>query len=121
MILAVFLGGGIGSVCRFLLGNALQTRAPSAFPVGTLAVNVVGCLAIGLLAGHFLEAANENLMRTALVVGFCGGFTTFSAFSFETFSLLTSGRLAMAAAYVAISVLLCLAGTWAGYNLRQSP
>lgn len=120
LILAVFLGGGIGSVCRYLLGGLVQTRSGSAFPVGTLIVNVVGCLAIGFLARSFMESQTHAVTRAALIVGFCGGFTTFSAFSFETFELLSAGKTGLALTYIAASVGVCLLGTAAGYAVGRS-
>jgi fluoride exporter len=117
IILAVFLGGGVGSVCRYLLGRLIDARSNSQFPVGTLVVNVLGCLAIGVLAKYFLNDQTHSVTRAALIVGFCGGFTTFSAFSLETLRLLTGGRPLTALAYVAASVGLCLLGTAAGYAI----
>ena len=120
VILVVFLGGGIGSVCRYLLGELAQSRARIEFPLGTLIVNVLGCLAIGFLAKYFLHEQSGSLARTALIVGFCGGFTTFSAFSLETLGLLTGGRAGAAFVYVGASIALCLLGTTAGYALGPS-
>jgi fluoride exporter len=120
VILVVFLGGGIGSVCRYLLGELVQSRARVEFPLGTLIVNVLGCLAIGFLAKYFLHEQSGSLARTALIVGFCGGFTTFSAFSLDALGLLTGGKPGTALAYVAASIALCLLGTTAGYALGSS-
>jgi CrcB protein len=83
-------------------------------------VNALGCIAIGVLAKYFLHSQTQLLTRTALIVGFCGGFTTFSAFSFETFGLLTGGKPMSALAYVVASVAICIAGTAAGYALGPS-
>jgi CrcB protein len=110
MILWVFLGGGVGSVCRYLIGRALPPTA-NGFPIGTLAVNVLGCLLVGLLARFVVGPAEQPMLRAALIVGFCGGFTTFSAFSYETVSMMISGRWIMASSYVATSVVACLLGT----------
>lgn len=120
IILAVFIGGGVGSVCRYLLGGLIESRSSSPFPFGTLMVNVLGCLAIGVLAKYFLNGQTHSLSRAALIVGFCGGFTTFSAFSLETFRLFTAGRPMTALAYVAASVGLCVLGTAAGYAIGPS-
>lgn len=115
VLLLVFIGGGIGSVCRFLLGGAVQSRAGADFPLGTLVVNVLGCLAIGALAKLLLEPEGVSYERAALIVGFCGGFTTFSAFSLETLALIQSGRWGTAAGYVASSVAVCVTMTAVGY------
>lgn len=110
MILLVFVGGGAGSVCRYLIGRAFATTAMG-FPIGTLAVNLMGCLLVGLLARFVAGASDEPMLRAALIIGFCGGFTTFSAFSHDTVSLILGGRWALATSYVAISVVGCLLGT----------
>jgi fluoride exporter len=120
VILVVFFGGGVGSVCRYLLAGVVQTRSHSHFPVGTLVVNLVGCIAIGIVAKYFLHGQTQLLMRTGLIVGFCGGFTTFSAFSFEALGLLTGGKTIAALAYILASVALCLLGTVTGYALGPS-
>ena len=119
VILVVFFGGGVGSVCRYLLGGFVQSRSHSGFPIGTMVVNVLGCIAIVLLAKYFLHAQTQQLMRTALIVGFCGGFTTFSTFSFEAFGLWTGERPIAALAYVVASFALCLVGTATGYALAR--
>ena len=112
----IFVGGGAGSVTRYLVGGFVQTRAHPDFPVGTLVVNVLGCVAIGLIGKYFLHSQTQLLTRTALMVGFCGGFTTFSAFSYETFGLITGGSWARAMVYIALSVLTCILGTAAGFR-----
>jgi len=122
VLFVIFVGGGLGSVARYLLGGFVQARTHT-FPTGTLVVNVLGCIAIGLLAKYFLHAQTDNVLRSALIVGFCGGFTTFSTFSLETMGLITGGRTGAAAAYIGGSLLLCLVGTSIGYLLgpTQNP
>lgn len=116
-LLAIAFAGAIGSVLRYLLGRAAQAWMPVGFPIGTLVVNVLGCLFVGVLARYFLNDETAPVLRAALVVGFCGGFTTFSTFSLETFGLYAAGDWQKAAAYVIASTVLCLAGTAAGYQL----
>ncbi len=115
-LLAVFVGGGIGSVLRYLLSLGMTRWLPSLFPWGTLVVNVLGALLIGLLAGR--AVAFENLatreLRLLLAVGFCGGFTTFSTFSMEVVTLLREDAAGLALAYIAASLLLSLAAFWLG-------
>ena len=108
------LGGAMGSVLRYLLGGAIQHLSPRGFPIGTLSVNVLGCLLIGILAQLFLNVQTSAPMRALLVVGFCGGFTTFSAFSHETTGLIEGGEYFRAGTYVFLSVTLCIAATFAG-------
>ena len=109
-VLLVALGGGLGSVCRYLMSGWVLHRTPNlAFPWGTFAVNVLGCLAVGLLGG--LVVKHDMLSpdaRVFLFTGIAGGFTTFSAFGLETFYLIRRGEVGTAAAYVALSVVVGL-------------
>jgi CrcB protein len=114
-ILLIGLGGGAGAILRYALATAVQGAAGGAFPLGTLAVNVLGCLGIGLLEGLAEARAFGNPeARALLAVGFLGGFTTFSAFANETVLAAKDGSAAVAAANVLGSVALCLAAAWAG-------
>jgi CrcB protein len=110
---AVAVGGAIGSVARYLVGLWLLP-ASGALPVGTLLVNVVGSFLIGLFARWFVAPDADHVLRLALTVGFCGGFTTFSTFTAETLTLLQQGRAARAMLYVALSLACGLAATAAG-------
>jgi CrcB protein len=124
-LLSIACGGALGSVLRYLLGVLTQRqwdmRVPSFyFPVGTLLINVVGCLLIGLLSAIF--AANPTIrdeVRYGLIVGVLGGFTTFSAFGLETFVLATDERPLAALAYVLASCALGIAAVFLGYRLGQ--
>jgi CrcB protein len=115
MIWYVAVGGAVGSVARFLLGSFVQARAGAAFPVGTLVVNVTGSLLLGVLLRYALATdAVSAEVRVMLTVGFCGGYTTFSTFSYETVALIEDGHYERAVLYVALSVLASLIGTFAG-------
>jgi CrcB protein len=114
ILFLIALGGAAGSVLRYLLGGRVQHFAPHGFPVGTLTVNVLGCLLIGALARVFLNMQTAGEWRALLMVGFCGGFTTFSTFSIETAGLIEGGEYARAATYIAGSVLLCIMATFLG-------
>lgn len=114
MLIWIALGGAAGSVTRYLLGGAVQRTAAISFPVGTLAVNIAGCFVVGLLTQHFMNTQTSQLMRAALITGFCGGFTTFSAFSIETVGLVEGGEYEKAAAYIVMSVTLALLATIGG-------
>jgi fluoride exporter len=118
-LLLVGFGGFIGSVARYTLGGwLLHLTAQQRFPYGTFAVNVLGCLVAGVLAGlverHGLFAAETRLF---LFTGLLGGFTTFSAFGLETAFLLRRGETWTAAGYAGASVLLGLAACWVGIRL----
>jgi fluoride exporter len=117
-LILVFLGGGVGSVCRYAIGKALPPVG-NGFPVGTLVVNLAGCVLVGLLFRFAPDMQGDTALRAALIVGFCGGFTTFSAFGLETASLLMTGRAGVAALYVTTSVVGCLLGTVAALGLKR--
>jgi CrcB protein len=114
MLIWIFLGGGVGSILRYLIGGLVQRSAHAGFPAGTLAVNVIGCFLIGVLAQHYMNVQAHPNMRAALITGFCGGFTTFSAFSLETVGLLRGGEYAKTAAYVVLSVSVSILATISG-------
>jgi CrcB protein len=115
MIWLVALGGALGSVSRFLLGPALQRAFNATFPVGTLFINITGSLILGFvmrLAAEGVDVTPEA--RAFIAVGFCGGFTTFSTFSYEALRLLEDGEGWRAALYILASVLLSLAAAFLG-------
>jgi fluoride exporter len=112
--LLIFVGGGLGSLCRYALGALVQSRAHLTFPVGTLVVNVLGCIIIGIAARYVLNMQTDVVVRAAIMTGFCGGFTTFSTFSYETVGLISGGEWGKAALYIGASVVACVAGTAIG-------
>lgn len=90
-IVLVFIGGGLGSVCRYTVGRTFN-NTPIHFPFGTLGVNTIGCFLIGLILGYFIKDGEiSNSYTVLLATGFCGGFTTFSAFAFENQMFLKNG------------------------------
>ena len=103
VLLLIGAGGGLGAIARYLLATAINQSAQSAFPFGTLAVNLLGALAIGLLAGVFEKLSLPTDLRLFLITGILGGFTTFSSFGLETAQLLEYGHVAYALAYVALT------------------
>ncbi len=118
-VLVVGTGGFIGATLRYgISGLAQQLSGSSTFPYGTLAVNVAGCVAIGVAGGL---ADVRQLMgpetRLFLLIGVLGGFTTFSTFGHETLALVRDGESGRAAASVALHLALALGGTWLGYGL----
>lgn len=121
--LLVATGGALGSIARWWVSLAIAQAAGPAFPWGTLLANVSGCLLIGFVAGW--AGPNGRLIasdtaRNFVMIGFCGGYTTFSAFGLQTVELLQAGDLARAGANVGASVGLCLLATWAGYALAAT-
>ena len=119
-LIAVTLGGIAGTLLRFATGTWVSSHWPRYFYTGTLAVNIVGCLLIGLLYGLFLIRPEVPIeIRAGLMVGFLGGLTTFSSFSLDTIRLLESGQAPLAIGYALISVLGGLLATWAGLSLTR--
>jgi CrcB protein len=117
--LLIALGGAAGSLLRYLLGGAVQRTSASGFPIGTMFVNVSGCFLIGILVRQFLNMQISPELRALLIVGFCGGFTTFSTFSAETLGLIEGGEYARATGYVILSVVLCLTATFMGMTVMR--
>jgi fluoride exporter len=118
-ILTVAIGGASGAVCRYLLAGWIQSLTGTLFPLGTLLVNASGCFVFGLVATVLAGPAGlPDVYRLLLLVGFCGGYTTFSSFAWETIALLDGGKAGLAFAYVAASNLLCLAGVWLGLRFN---
>jgi len=115
LLLLVFVGGGIGSVCRYAMATALQKSLPGPFPVGTFTVNLLGCFVIGVVGALGLErAAIPPEARIFIMVGVLGGFTTFSSFAWESLGLLTVKDLLRASLYVGGSVFCGLFGAFLG-------
>lgn len=112
--LLIALGGAAGSLLRYLLGGAIQSKTASGFPIGTMVVNISGCFLIGILVRQFMNMQLSHDLRALLIVGFCGGYTTFSTFSAETLTLIEGGEYARAGIYVLLSVTLCLMATFVG-------
>ena len=117
--LLIALGGAVGSLLRYMLGGAVQRMSASGFPIGTMFVNVSGCFVIGILVRQFMSMQLSPDLRALLIVGFCGGFTTFSTFSAETLGLIEGGEYTRATGYVVLSVGLCLAATLAGMTTMR--
>jgi len=122
--LSVAIGSALGGMARYWLSEAMIAWVGPAFPWGTLVINVVGSLVIGwffvLSGGNPERFIGTPEMRSFVMVGLCGGFTTFSAFSLQTLRLLQAGELMRAGAYVAASVLLCLMFVWIGAMLGET-
>jgi fluoride exporter len=113
----VALGGALGSMARFWMANAVAELTGPAFPWGTLAINVIGSFVIGLFyaltgPGGRLDVPSDA--RIFVMVGICGGFTTFSSFSLQTLMLLQDGQVLRAGGYIVGSVVLCLLFVWLG-------
>jgi CrcB protein len=114
LFLAVAAGAFVGAPSRYLLDRAITSRVRSDLPWGTFAINVTGSLILGLLTGLTLSGHLSFTLKALLGTGLCGGYTTFSTFSFETLRLLEEDQLLEAAGNVAASVVVSLAAAGAG-------
>jgi CrcB protein len=119
-VMAIAAGGALGAVLRYWASTAVYTWAGRGFPWGTLAVNVLGSLMMGLLSVWLLERMTQSAeWRAFLLIGLLGAFTTFSAFSIETLSLIEQGQHVKALVNALSSVLLCVAAAWIGVVLAR--
>ena len=116
LYLYVAIGSAVGGVSRFALASAIQARVGTPFPWGTLVINITGSLVLGFILRYALHTpAISPEVRALLTTGFCGGYTTFSTFSYEAATLLEEGGWQRAALYVLASVLLSLAAVFLGF------
>jgi len=115
-LLAIALGGAIGSVARYVLSTFVLRVSGTLFPLGTFVVNVVGCLVFGAIAGASSQRVQiSSTTRLFLLTGILGGFTTFSSYAFESFGLVRDGQFAWAAINVLGQVVAGIVGMWVGY------
>jgi CrcB protein len=119
ILLLIGTGSFIGGILRYSLSQFIQTKFLSTFPFGTLGVNIIGCFTIGIVFSLSERTNMSPEMRLFLATGICGGFTTFSAFSNETFSLMRNGQLFYASAYITSSILFGVFATFIGYSLLK--
>jgi CrcB protein len=115
--LLIALGGALGTLGRFWFAEAFSLWFGNGFPWGTLFVNISGCFMIGLFAtatGPDSRFAVSHLMRQFVMIGICGGYTTFSAFSLQTLDMIQRGAWGIAALHIAMSVVTCLIAVWLG-------
>ena len=120
VVLVVGLGGAVGAILRWWVGVLMSHLLAPVF-LGTLVVNLAGSFLVGVLLIWFQGKLPINdVLRTGIVVGLLGGFTTYSAFSMETVNMMMAGFYGRASAYVVVTVAVCLMGTWAGVMLGRS-
>jgi CrcB protein len=120
-IVAIALAGALGSLSRWGLDSLVERRIGGVFPWGILLVNVTGCLLIGVAAGLFeARYEHETWLRAAVMVGFLGGYTTFSTFALDSFRLLQQGLVGQALLNVAGSVVLALGAVWVGLAIGEA-
>lgn len=120
-IASIALLGALGCLARYFLSGWVYALLGRGFPYGTFAVNIVGAFLIGLIMEFSIRSALvPPMLRTALTIGFLGGLTTFSTFSFETFRLLEEGSLLTAFSNILVSVVACLVCTWLGIFVARA-
>lgn len=119
-VLSIAIGGAAGAVLRYWVSGLTHHFFGSAFPWGTLAVNLIGSFLIGLLWGLFESVVISQNIRLLIFVGILGSFTTFATFSLENFNLARDSQFAMLFLNICVSVILCLALVFAGYFLARS-
>jgi CrcB protein len=120
MLWYIAAGSAIGGVSRYLVGGLVQRTLDTTFPAGTLLINVTGSFLLGAILRYGVETPTLTPeFRAFLTVGFCGGYTTFSTFSYEAVALLEDGEWGRAGAYVGLSVLLSLAAALLGFALAR--
>ncbi|WP_448588552.1 fluoride efflux transporter CrcB [Thermocrinis sp.] len=119
-VLAIALGGAIGSLLRYFISRFLQGKLGIDFPVGTLTVNLIGSLFIGFAFSYLVEKLNISAeTRAFFITGLAGGFTTFSTFSYESLNLMLNGEYVKFLLYLLGTNILCLFLTFLGYNLGR--
>jgi CrcB protein len=117
---AIAVGAAMGGVARYYLASAVQQRLGATFPWGTLLINVTGSLLLGFIIRYAIASPVVSVeMHALLTTGFCGGYTTFSTYSYETATLLEEGQYERAGLYALGSVLLALAATFVGFILAR--
>ena len=120
-LLFVGLGGFVGTIFRYWLGDLIAKRYGETFPLGTLAVNALGCFLIGFLFYFFYDRnLTSPTVRTVIFIGVIGGFTTFSSYGLQTFTLLRDGQVFLALVNIVASNALCLVLVWLGYSLAKA-
>jgi CrcB protein len=118
--LLIALGGALGSIARYAMAGVIDRSLEDPFPLGTVLVNITGCFVIGFFAaltGPGARFAAPIDARHFVMVGVCGGFTTFSSFSLQTMVLARTGEMFRAGANIVVSLIVCLVAVWVGIRL----
>lgn len=119
LLLAVFIGSGVGGVLRYLFGSGMVLLAGRGFPFGTLLINIIGSFLIGIFFEMAMSSPHEALIRSFVMIGLLGGFTTFSTFSLDTLTLLEEGKILFALLYVVGSVAISLFAVFLGVTVMR--
>ena len=106
VIIAIFIGGGLGSLARYGVAHLVTQFWRGEFPLGTFVANLLSCIVMGAVVGLFYHKITTAELKALILIGFCGGFSTFSTFGLEFFGLINQGRVVLACCYVGLSLLL---------------
>ena len=118
-VIAIIIGGGLGSLCRYVMSMNVYLLLGKSFPYGTLAVNILGSIIMGSVYILVMEKITiSEELRAGITVGFLGAFTNFSAFSIETMNLIESGEITKAGLNIILSVILWIVGCWLVMSIR---
>lgn len=112
MILAIFIGGGLGSISRYGVYKLVEQFWSGRFPLGTFVANLLSCVVMGVVVAFFYNKITSIEMKALILIGFCGGFSTFSTFSRETLTLMESGNYIIAFLNIMVSLVFCMAILW---------
>jgi len=118
-LLYIFIGGGLGSICRYLIGSFFTDNVNS-FPYKTFLANFLSCIVLGFLMGYLTKNNIDTKYKLFLMTGFCGGFSTFSTFSGEVFTLLENQQVSLALGYILTSVVFCTLVLFGSYLVGQN-
>jgi CrcB protein len=114
-LLIIFLGGGFGSICRYMISKLITQQFETTFPLGTLSVNIIGSFLIGAMLASIEKYQLDSLWAYLLVTGFCGGFTTFSTFAYENYLQFKTGNYSGMFSYIFMSLFWGFSATWLSF------